>query len=50
MKKTKTSVLYLGDDSLDSATSYLAGVMKHFNIGFDYVAFFNNLIRWSGRL
>jgi len=38
MKKTKTSVLYLGDDSLDSAASYLAGVMKHFNIGFDYAA------------
>lgn len=36
MKKTITSVLYLGDTSLDTAASYLAGVMTHFNIGFDY--------------
>lgn len=38
MKKNKTSVLYLGDTSLDTAASYLAGVMTHFKIGFDYVA------------
>jgi uncharacterized membrane protein len=38
MKRTKTPVLYLGDTSLDSAASYLAGVMTHFKIGFDYVA------------
>lgn len=38
MKKTKPSVLYLGDTSLDTAASYLAGVMTHFDIPFDYVA------------
>jgi len=38
MKTTKTPVLSLGDTSLDSAASYLAGVMMHFKIGFDYVA------------
>ena len=30
-------VLYLGDTSLDTAASYLAGVMRYFNIGFDYL-------------
>jgi uncharacterized membrane protein len=35
---TKNPVLYLGDTSLDTAASYLAGVMAHFQIGFDYVA------------
>ena len=34
----KNPVLYLGDTSLDTAASYLAGVMAHFQIGFDYVA------------
>jgi uncharacterized membrane protein len=38
MKKNKTSVLYMGDTSLETAASYLAGVMTHFKIGFDYVA------------
>jgi uncharacterized membrane protein len=38
MKNNETSVLYLGDTSLDTAASYLAGVMTHFQIGFDYVA------------
>jgi uncharacterized membrane protein len=38
MKKNETTVLYLGDTSLDTAASYLAGIMTHFNIGFDYIA------------
>ena len=38
MKKNKFPVLYLGDTSLDTAASYLAGVMAYFQIGFDYVA------------
>jgi hypothetical protein len=38
MKETKAPVLYLGDTSLDTAASYLAGVMTYFDIGFDYVA------------
>jgi uncharacterized membrane protein len=38
MKESKNPVLYLGDTSLDTAASYLAGVMTHFEIGFDYVA------------
>ena len=38
MRKKKFPVLYLGDTSLDTAASYLAGVMAHFEIGFDYVA------------
>lgn len=29
-------VLYLGDTALDRAASYLAGVMKHYGIEFDY--------------
>jgi uncharacterized membrane protein len=38
MKKTEPRILYLGDTSLDTAASYLAGVMAHFGIGFDYIA------------
>jgi uncharacterized membrane protein len=38
MKQSKASVLYVGDTTLDTAASYLAGVMTHFNIGFHYVA------------
>jgi hypothetical protein len=38
MKRNKNSVLYLGDTSLDTSASYLAGVMTHFDVGFDYVA------------
>ena len=30
-------VLYLGDTALDAAASYLAGVMLHCNIPFDYI-------------
>ena len=36
--KNNAPVLYLGDTSLDTAASYLAGVMRNFQIGFDYVA------------
>ncbi len=32
------NVLYLGDTALDRAASYLAGVMKHYGISFDYHA------------
>ncbi|HPY78221.1 MAG TPA: glutamine amidotransferase, partial [Anaerohalosphaeraceae bacterium] len=32
------SVLYLGDTGLREAASYLAGVMTHYQIGFDYVS------------
>lgn len=35
MSKT---VLYLGDTGLREAASYLAGVMTHYQIGFDYVS------------
>jgi uncharacterized membrane protein len=38
MKNHENPVLYLGDTSLDTAASYLAAVMMHANIGFDYVA------------
>ena len=38
MRKNKHPVLYMGDTSLDTAAAYLAGVMAHFEIGFDYVA------------
>ncbi|MBI9018993.1 MAG: hypothetical protein JEZ07_17215 [Phycisphaerae bacterium] len=31
-------ILYLGDTLLDQAASYLAGVMTHFDISFDYIA------------
>jgi uncharacterized membrane protein len=37
MKVNKHPVLYLGDTSLDTGASYLAGVMTHFHIGFDYL-------------
>lgn len=32
------SVLYLGDDNLSGAASYLAGVMTHHRIPFDYIS------------
>ena len=31
-------ILYAGDDSLATAAGYLAGVLTHFNLPFDYVA------------
>jgi uncharacterized membrane protein len=34
----KTPVLYMGDTSLETAASYLAGVLKTFKIDFDYVS------------
>ncbi|OHB56167.1 MAG: hypothetical protein A2Y12_12355 [Planctomycetes bacterium GWF2_42_9] len=30
-------ILYLGDTALDQAASYLAGLMTHYKIGYDYV-------------
>ncbi len=38
MGKSKHSVLYLGDTSLDTAACYLGAVMKYFGISFDYAA------------
>ncbi|AQT69223.1 putative membrane protein [Anaerohalosphaera lusitana] len=35
-ERMNTKILYLGDTTLDTAASYLAGVMKHFKIDFDY--------------
>ena len=34
---TSPQVLYCGDTSLDSAAAYLAGLMTHWNMSFDYV-------------
>jgi uncharacterized membrane protein len=34
----KKQILYVGDTALREAASYLAGVMRHFGIEFDYVA------------
>ena len=31
-------ILYVGDTALREAASYLAGVMQHFGVTFDYVA------------
>ena len=33
-----SKVLYLGDTSLDQQASYLAGIMSHYNITFDYIS------------
>lgn len=35
---TSPRVLYCGDTSLESAAAYLAGLLTHWNIDFDYVA------------
>jgi len=34
----KKAVLYLGDTCLNGAAAYLAGVLEHYHIGFDYLA------------
>ena len=31
-------ILYTGDTTLDSAASYLAGILTHYKLGFDYLA------------
>jgi hypothetical protein len=36
--RSPAPVLYLGDESLDTAASYLGTVMRRFDIAFDYVA------------
>ena len=33
----KHRILYLGDTALDQQASYLAGIMSHYNLGFDYL-------------
>src|SRR5512132_210429 len=33
----QNQILYVGDTALREAAGYLAGVMHHFDIGFDYV-------------
>jgi len=33
----KNDILYLGDTAIKEAASYLAGVMTHFGLGFDYL-------------
>ena len=33
----KHSILYLGDTALDQQASYLAGIMSHYDLGFDYL-------------
>ncbi|MDO5579604.1 MAG: glutamine amidotransferase [Planctomycetia bacterium] len=37
IKNKLEKVCYLGDGNLDGAASYLAGVMKHYKIDFDYI-------------
>lgn len=37
MVRSKNDILYMGDTSLDGAAGYLAGLLSHWKLGFDYV-------------
>src|ERR1051326_2369956 len=34
---TERSILYFGDSSLSAAAGYLAGLLTHFDLGYDYI-------------
>ena len=40
-----TSILYCGDTGLESAASYLAGLMTHFDWAFDYIPSDRKIVR-----
>jgi len=42
-------ILYAGDTNLDSAAAYLAGILTHYELGFDYIAS-NQPINTAGNL